>query len=86
MEAMAAGVPVVATGVGGTKELITDGVNGFLAPPGDAEALARQISFALSNDELRRRACANGKRFIEAQFGMSRMVHSVQDLYETVLM
>src|SRR5262249_3902775 len=45
MESMVAGVPVIATSVGGTPELIDDRVTGYLVPPGDSAALARQIAF-----------------------------------------
>jgi glycosyltransferase involved in cell wall biosynthesis len=52
LEAFAAGVPVVATAVGGTPEVVTDGVNGYLVPPGDPQALADRICDALESDRL----------------------------------
>ena len=54
MESMAAGVPVVACRVGGNKELIRDGENGFLVPPSDAEALAERIDTLVQQLELRK--------------------------------
>jgi glycosyltransferase involved in cell wall biosynthesis len=54
LEAQAAGVPVVATAVGGTPEVVEDGRTGWLAPPADPAALARKIGEALSSGELRR--------------------------------
>jgi glycosyltransferase involved in cell wall biosynthesis len=53
LEAFAAGVPVVATAVGGTPEVVEDGVNGYLVPSGDDEALARRILDALESEERR---------------------------------
>jgi len=81
MEAMAAGVPVVATAAGGTKELITDGETGYLVAPGDADALAEQISFALANEATSRRLAARGLEFVNDKFSIERMVKSVESLY-----
>lgn len=68
IEAMAAGLPVVATRVGGAAEAIADGRNGFLAPPGDAEALGQAVLRALSLDpparaEMCRAALETAQRF-----------------------
>ena len=59
VEALAAGAPVIATAVGGVPEVVDDGDNGLLVPPGDAEALARAIERYLADDELRGRLRAN---------------------------
>lgn len=53
IEAMAAGLPVVTTPVGGIPELIEDEKTGLLFPPGDANALAEKISFLLDNKDAR---------------------------------
>ncbi len=53
IEAMAAGLPVISTSVGGIPELITDGADGVLFPPGDVNALAEKISFLLDNKDIR---------------------------------
>jgi glycosyltransferase involved in cell wall biosynthesis len=85
MEAMAAGAPVVATAVGGTTELILDGATGFLVPPADADALARRILDALRNPEWSARMAAQGRRRVLSQFGMRRMVESVEQLYDELV-
>ncbi|MEK6287217.1 MAG: glycosyltransferase [Acidobacteriota bacterium] len=82
MEAMAAGVPVVATAVGGTKELIVDGQTGYLVPPANAGALAERITFALANEETSRRLAARGFEFVRDRFSIERMVEAVENLYE----
>jgi glycosyltransferase involved in cell wall biosynthesis len=82
MEAMAAGAPVVATAVGGTAELVIDGATGFLAPPADADALARRILDALRNPEWSARMAAQGRWRVLSQFSMRRMVESVERLYD----
>lgn len=61
LEAMSAGLPVVATAVGGNPNLISDGENGRLVPPGDADALATALEELASEPELRHRMGQNGR-------------------------
>jgi glycosyltransferase involved in cell wall biosynthesis len=58
VEALALGTPVVATAVGGVPEVVQDGVNGLLVPPGEPAALARALSSLLESQELRDRLAA----------------------------
>lgn len=82
-QAMLAGVPVVATAVDGTREIVDDGVDGFLAPPGDVEALARRVSDLLAGkaapDPLLKR-----ERLLR-EFDQAEMVRSQERLYEELL-
>jgi glycosyltransferase involved in cell wall biosynthesis len=84
MEAMAAGVPVVATAVGGTKELIVDGETGYLVPPADTGALADRIMFAL-RDKGCSEIISTARRRILSSFGIDRMVDSVEQLYDELM-
>jgi glycosyltransferase involved in cell wall biosynthesis len=68
MEAMAAGVPVVATNVAGVSELVEDGVNGILVRPGDAEVLARRIALLLDDPNLRARLGRAGREKVAREF------------------
>ncbi len=65
MESMAAGVPVLATRIPGTVDLITDGETGLLAAPGDPEALAGRILFALDHPELRAELAGRARKAVE---------------------
>ena len=85
LESMAAGVPVVATRVGGTPEAIEDGVNGLLVPPGDAAALARGICQVLADPELAQRLGPAARRSVNERFGMDRMVSATEKLYCSLL-
>lgn len=68
MEAMASGAAVVGTRVSGLPELIEDGVNGLLVPPGDAAALAAALQRLLVDPALRRRLGEAARRTVEAEF------------------
>jgi L-malate glycosyltransferase len=81
LEAMAAGVAVVATAVGGVTELIQDGSTGYLVAPANAEALAQRITFALGDEEGRAAIAARGREFVK-RFSMGKMVKAVETLYD----
>ena len=81
IEAMAAGLPVVAAAVGGVPELVVDGETGLLTPPGDAAALAAALADLADDAEKRRRfGAAAGLR--AARFEVGAMVESYAAFFE----
>ena len=68
MEALSAARPVIATQVAGVGELVEDGVNGFLVPPGDAETLANRIGRLADDPDLRARMGQAGRETVRADF------------------
>jgi glycosyltransferase involved in cell wall biosynthesis len=81
LEAMAMRLPVVATAVGGSPELVREGHNGFLVPPGAPAALARRILDLLRDASLRRRMGERGRRIVEREFSLHQMQLSYDALY-----
>ena len=81
IEAQAAGVPVVATPVGGIRETVVDGETGVLVPPRDAEALAAAILRLLEHPDEGRRLAAEARRRVHARFSEQRMVEETLSLY-----
>jgi glycosyltransferase involved in cell wall biosynthesis len=71
LEAFAGGVPVVATAVGGTPEVVEDGVSGHLVPPGDPDALAEAIHTALSSDDNLRELGFQGRQRVLENYSFS---------------
>lgn len=85
LEAMACGVPTIATRVGGVPELITDGVNGMLFPVGDVDAMA-EASIALLRDEKRLSAMAlAARRTATEHFCASKVIPLYEEYYERVI-
>lgn len=85
IEAMAAGLPVVASRVGGIPELVEDEVTGLLVAPGDATALAAAIGRLARDHELRRRLGAAGRARAAADFDLPRFRSAHVELYERLL-
>ena len=81
LEAMALGRAVIATRVGGNVELIEDEVNGLLAAPGDAPALAAAVIRLHDDGALRRRLGENGRETVGRRFSQAAMVHAYESLY-----
>lgn len=82
-EAQSAGVPVLATALGGPLELIEDGVSGILVPPGDAAGLAHEAGRLLHDPDLRSRLRAGGLDAGE-RYGMSAHAAAVEYVYKAV--
>jgi len=81
LEAMAWGLPVVATRVGGLPEVVEQGVTGLLVPPADPTALADAMVAVWSSPELRDRMGRAGRQRAEEYFDVRRMVAQYEDLY-----
>ncbi|MFL6649583.1 MAG: glycosyltransferase family 4 protein [Sulfurifustaceae bacterium] len=81
LEAMAAGVPVVATTVGGIPDVVRDGVQGRLVAPGDVAGLARAIRELIEHEALRRAMGEAGRQLIEREFSGTAVVPRIDALY-----
>jgi len=85
IEAMCAGLPIVATDVGGVRELVADGVNGFLVPAGDHAALSKCLDRLQSDTALRvRMGQASRQRYLSG-FGDTQMAEAVAQRYRAML-
>ncbi len=85
LQAASAGVPIVASCVGGIPEAVRDGDTGLLVPPGDVAALSTAINALLANNELRQRLGANGRIRMQQEFGIDAMVEGNLAVYQEVL-
>lgn len=81
LEACAAGVPVVATAVGGTPEVIEDGISGFLVPPGDPDTMADRIVASLASEEMLQDMSANARERIGERFGFAVQARQYRELF-----
>lgn len=85
LEAMAAGVPVVATNAGGTGEIITHGSTGFLTEVGDVENAAQHICSVLLSPNLAREISDSARNRLESVFSLERMMTSLEGIYDSSL-
>jgi glycosyltransferase involved in cell wall biosynthesis len=85
MEAAAAGLPVVATAVGGALELVEDGVNGFLVPPDNIDAMVQKLEKLLRDPDARRRMGQAGREKMRRKFSVAAMVAHMTQVYEEML-
>ena len=84
VEAMAAGVPVVATASEGAREIIDDETSGRLVPIGDIASLARSIEELLNDEAARGRLAENARAIARERFSLERMADRTEEVYESV--
>jgi glycosyltransferase involved in cell wall biosynthesis len=80
IEAMATATPVIGSDVGGIPELIKDGVNGFLIPPGDEQALAEKLRWVLNNPDKARAMGHTGHSFAQQVFSTESYIKGYRDI------
>jgi glycosyltransferase involved in cell wall biosynthesis len=85
LEAMAAGLPVVTTPVGGVPDFFRDGVNGLLTPPGDVPALAEALSRLLADAEACRAMGQHNRQQAKEQFAVPQYARRLLDVYHEVV-
>jgi glycosyltransferase involved in cell wall biosynthesis/cellulose synthase/poly-beta-1,6-N-acetylglucosamine synthase-like glycosyltransferase len=85
LEAMAAALPIVATRVGGTPEVVEDGITGILVPPRDPETLAIAMLLILNDETLASTMSRAARARVEGAFSVRQMTTSYESLYEDVL-
>ncbi len=85
MEAFASGIPVIGSDIGGIPEMIDDGVNGYLFPLGDHEALADRIGRLLRDPDAAREMGNRGREKAERLYGRDRHYESIMQVYKEVL-
>ncbi|MBN1886735.1 MAG: glycosyltransferase family 4 protein [Thermoflexales bacterium] len=85
LEAMAAGLPVIASRLPGVRSVVSDGRDGLLAEPGDAADLADKIRRLADRPELRRAMGRQGRAKVEAQYAWPQVVKRLERVYEEVL-
>jgi len=85
LEAMAAGVPVIASRIGGIPEQITDGREGLLVPPGDAEALAAAMRRLWNEPELAMQMGAKARQTVRERFAPSAHVAGLTEIYQNAI-
>jgi len=84
LEAMASGLPIVCTAVGGSVELVSDGHRGILVRPGDDRALSGALGQYVRSPGIRASYSFNARRFIVQHFSLGQMIDQYVSLYESV--
>ncbi|MFC1553418.1 glycosyltransferase family 4 protein [candidate division KSB1 bacterium] len=85
LEAMAAGVPVIATTVGGIPEIITHGETGFLIPPKDPQAISDAVEYVINNPEHVKQVVENAKKEVRKRFDFRENARQFVEIYKEML-
>jgi glycosyltransferase involved in cell wall biosynthesis len=85
LEAMAAGLPIISTPVGAIPEVIEDGINGFLIPPRDSQALAEKINLLIEHRELREKMAENNKSKVRQKYDLRPVSEIFDAIYRELI-
>jgi len=86
VEAMAAGVPVVSTNVGGVIDMIENGETGFLCNVDDEKEMAEKIKTILLNDRLKSNCTTKAKAFVKEKYSAERLVYDMVKFYDELIL
>ncbi|QVK17155.1 glycosyltransferase family 4 protein [Mycoplasmatota bacterium] len=84
LEAMAVGLPVVATRIGGNVEVVEDGKNGFLIPPKNVAEIVRCIKLIKNDKKLKNNFSSHSERIIREKFSQERLYKTLSEVYESL--
>ena len=85
VEAMACGLPVVVSKVGGIPELVKDGINGFLVPPKDRFSLTKKLEILVNNEELRQKFGLKALETVDDEFNIEKKVEKMIEIYKELI-
>jgi glycosyltransferase involved in cell wall biosynthesis len=85
IEALACETPVITTNVGGTPEIVKDGVNGILVPVNDPVKLAEAIDYLLNNKYIRRKFGEAGRKIVVENFSIEVLVKKLYKIYKKII-
>jgi glycosyltransferase involved in cell wall biosynthesis len=85
IEGMCLAKAIIASDLGGIPELVENGVNGYLIPPGDPDYLSEKLEVLINNRGLRNRMGSEGRRKFEENFDADTMIKNVEELYDSLL-
>jgi len=85
LEAMAAGLPVIVSRVGGLPEVVTDGENGLLIPPRDAESLAGALERLLGAPDFAKKLGQNARKHVREHYSLDRLGREINEIYEELV-
>ncbi len=85
LEAMASGLPIVASSVGGVPDVVADNETGFLVPPGDPVKLAKKLRLLVTDRDLRRDMGRKGRQRVESLYSIDKMAASVLQTYRELV-
>src|SRR5208283_4745149 len=85
LEAMACGLPVIATEIGGNRDIISSNVNGMLVPPGSPEGMAKMITLLWADESLRKKLGSNARETILKKYTWDIITNNFVDVYECLL-
>lgn len=84
LEAMAAGLPIVGTSVGGITDFLKDGETGLFCNPKDPESVADKIVMLIENDELRNKLAENGRKLVEEKYNWDKIAKEFENVYSRI--
>ncbi|MDD5083591.1 MAG: glycosyltransferase [Candidatus Moranbacteria bacterium] len=85
IEAMAMGVCVVASNVGGVGDAVSEGVTGFLVPPNNSDEIAKKLELIIKNPEMRKEVSSNARKLVEEKFSVGMLAENYKKLYNDIL-